>query len=63
MFGDLGAQMVTGHRFLGGFIRSHIERDEYVVSKVCRWVRHVYVLAEAASTQPQLACAALTKSL
>ena len=63
VFGDLGIQVVTGHRFLGGFIGSHSEREEYVVSKVRRWVGHINVLAEAASTQPQLAYAALTKSL
>ena len=34
IFGDLGIQVVTGHRFLGGFIGSHSERDEYVISKV-----------------------------
>jgi len=34
VFGDLGVQVVTGHRFLGGFIGSHREREEYVVSKV-----------------------------
>ena len=63
VFGDLGVQVVTGHKFLGGFIGSHSEREEYVVSKVCRWVGHVNVLTEAASTQRQLAYAALTKSL
>ena len=63
VFGDLGAQVVTGHRFLGGFIGNHSEREEYVVSKVCRWVGHVNVLTEATSTQPQLAYAALTKFL
>ena len=55
--------MVTGHRFLGGFIGSHSERDEYVMSKVCRWVEHVDVLAKAAVTQPQLAYAAFSRSL
>ena len=30
IFGDLGIQVVTVHRFLGGFIGSHSERDEYV---------------------------------
>ena len=33
------------------------------MSKVRRWVGHINVLAEAASTQPQLAYATLTKSL
>ena len=34
IFGDLGVQVVTGHRFLGGFIGSHSERDEYVCLKL-----------------------------
>ena len=63
IFGDLGVQVVTGHRFLGGFIGSQCGRGEYVMSKVRRWVGHVNVLAQAASTRPQLAYAALTRSL
>ena len=63
VFGDLGVQVVTGHRFLGGFIESRSEKDEYVMSKVRRWVGHLDVLAEAALTQPQLAYAALSRSL
>ena len=50
VFGDLGVQVVTDHRFLGGFIRSQSEKDEYVMSKVHRLVGHLDVLAEAAST-------------
>ena len=63
MFGDLGVQVVTGHRFLGGFIESPREKDEYVLSKVDRWVRGIDVLSEAASSQPQLAYGALSRSL
>ena len=63
VFGDLGVQVVTGHRFLGGFIGNQSEKDECVMSKVHRWVGHLDVLAEAASTQPQLAYAALSRSL
>ena len=37
--------------------------NEYVMSKVRRWVGHLDVLAEAASIQPQLAYAALSRSL
>ena len=55
--------MVTGHRFLGGFIGSCREGDEYVMSKVNRWVRHIDVLSEAASSQPQLAYAVFSRSL
>ena len=63
IFLDLGIQVVTGHRFLGGFLGSHSERDEYVMSKVHKWVGHVDVLAGSAVTQPQLAYAALSRSL
>ena len=63
IFGDLGIQVVTGHRFLGGFLGSYSDRDEYVMSKVRKWVEHVDVLAGAAVTQPQLTYAALSRSL
>ena len=58
-----GIQVVTGHRFLGGFLGSRSERDEYVMSKVHKWVGHVDVLAGAVVTQPQLAYATLSRSL
>jgi len=51
--------MVTGHRFLGGFIGG----DKCVMSKVHKWVEHVDVLAKAALTQPKLAYAAFSRSL
>ena len=63
VFGDLGVQVVTGQRILGGFIGSPKESDQYVMSKVDRWVRHSDVLSEAASSQPQLAYAVLSRSL
>jgi len=55
--------VVTGHRFLEGFIGSLSGRDEYVQSKVHKWAGHINVLADVASTQPQLAYAALVHSL
>ena len=54
---------MTGYRFLGGFLGSHSERDEYVMFKVRRWVGYVDVLAGTAVTQLQLAYAALSRSL
>ena len=60
---DLGIQVLTGHRFLSGFLGSHNERDEYVMSKICKWVRHVYVLPGAAVTQLQFAYGVLSRSL
>ena len=47
---ELGVQVVTDHRFLGGFLGSRSEKDEYVMSKVYRWVGYVDVLARAAVT-------------
>jgi len=63
VFGGLGVRVVTGHRFLGGFIGSLSGRNEYVQSKVHKWAGYINVLADVASTQPQLACAALVHSL
>ena len=54
---------MTGQRFLGGFLGNRSERNEYVMSKVHKWVEHVDVLAGAAVTQPQLSYAALSISL
>ena len=60
---ELGVQVVNDHRFIGGFLGSRSERDEYVMSKVCRWVSYFDVLARAVVTKPQLAFAALSRSL
>ena len=54
---------MTGHRFLGGFFSSRSQKDKYVMSKVRKCVGHVDVLAGAAVTEPQLAYAALSRSL
>ena len=63
VFGDLGVQVVTGHRFLGGFIEDSGDRQNFVLQKVLQWSGHVRTLAAVASSQPQAAFAALTKSL
>jgi len=63
VFSGLGVQVVTGHRFLRGFIGSLSARDDYVLFKVYRWAGHINVLADVALTQLQLAYAALVHSL
>jgi len=63
VFGGLGIRVVTSHRFLRGFIGSLSARDDYVLSKVHRWARHINMLADATLTHPQLAYAALVHSL
>ena len=34
IFGDLGINVVTGRRFLGGFIRDPAQRQDFVLQKV-----------------------------
>ena len=55
IFGPLGIQIVTGHRFLGGFIGDLDERRNFVIDKVLQWSNHVKTLAAVASLQPQAA--------
>jgi len=63
VFRDLGVQVVTGNRYLGGFIGDIPGQNSYITSKVQKWLGHIKVLSGAAATQPQLAYAAFTKSL
>jgi len=63
MFSDLGVRVVTGNRFLGGFIGDLSDQNSYVTSKIQKWVGNIKVLSDVAVTQPQLAYAAFTKSL
>jgi hypothetical protein len=60
---QLGVQVVSGQRFLGGFVGSTTDREEYVKKKVDYWCAAVRKLAQVAASQPQAAFAALTKSL
>ena len=63
IFGDLGVRIVTGHRFLGGYIGDPAMRDDYVLQKVQQWCKYVRTFAAIASSQPQAAFVAVTKSL
>ena len=62
-FSNLGVKVVTGNRFLGGFVGDLSDQNSYVTSKVQKWVGHIKVLSDVATAQPQLAYAAFTKSL
>ena len=44
LFHDLGVQVVTGHRYLGGFIGDLHDRDVFVHRKVIKWVNYVNTL-------------------
>jgi hypothetical protein len=63
LFEDLGVEVVTGHRFLGGFIGDPSSKDIYIQQKVEKWCCHVEKLAEIAIKNPQEAFCAFTKSL
>ncbi len=54
---------MSGQRFLGGFIGDADTQKYFTQQKVSAWSKSVEKLAEVATTQPQAAFAALTKSL
>lgn len=62
-FEELGISIVTGNRFLGGYIGDKAGKEEYVHNKVVKWVNSIERLGVISKSQPQAAYAALTKSL
>ena len=62
LFVKLGVTVVTGHRFLGGFIGEQEGNDEHVKQKVQKWVQYVENLTKGAESQPQAVHEVLTKS-
>ena len=63
IFYDFSVKVVTGNRFLDGFIGDLSGQNSYVMSKVQKWVGYIKVLSNIAIAQPKLAYAAFTKSL
>ena len=63
VFEGTGVSVVTGHRFLGGFVGDREGGVCFVEKKVEDWVSYVQKLADAAKSQPQAAYASLVKSL
>ena len=45
LFHDLGVQVVTGHRCLGGFIGDLHDRDMFACNKVNQWLNHVHTFS------------------
>ena len=60
---DLGVQVVTGNRYLGGFIGDLHDRDVFVHNKVNKWVNYVHTFSDIALIQPKLGYTAVTRSL
>ena len=63
LFNELGVKVVTSQRFLGGYVGDRESTEEYVQQQVQNWVHRVEKLTNTATSQPQAAYAALTKSL
>jgi hypothetical protein len=61
--GALTVKVVTGTRFLGGFVGEETERRQYVEKKVKGWVALTTKLADVAELQPQAAHTAYRLSL
>jgi hypothetical protein len=62
-FKDLGFTIVTGTRYLGGFVGSAEDQSDWVKSKTSDWVAAVHELSQVAARYPQSAYAGLQKSL
>ena len=62
-FKDFKLNIVTGYRFLGGFIGNEDDVNKWLNQKVDVWVKSVEKLASVAQYEPQAAYVAFTKSL
>jgi hypothetical protein len=62
-FKDSGFKVVTGSRYLGGFIGDKAEQREWVLKKVQAWAAGVLELSKVAGRYPQAAYVGLQKSL
>ena len=56
-------KVVTGSRFLGGFVGEHSMAADFVSEKVKIWCNIIQQLSNVAITKPQASLAALTRSL
>ena len=62
-FRGLGIRVVTGHRYLGGFLGNVLAERECLGKKVEGWTESVAILAGVVLNHPQYAYAGLQKSL
>ena len=63
MFKQLGIRVVTGRRFLGGFIGGKEDVHQWLKQKIESWIGSVKKISNVAKTQPQAAFTGFTKSL
>ena len=63
LFHDLGVSVVTGSRFLGGFVGEQSLAADFVSNKVGVWCKCIQSLSDVAIDEPQALFAALARSL
>ena len=63
LFHDLGVRVVTGSRFLGGFVGERSLAADFVSNKVKVWCNCIQQLSDVALVEPQASFAALARSL
>ena len=63
VFGELGVQVVTSRRLLGGVVGDEDGRAGFVSYLVEKWVNKLDILTTIANQQPKVAYAAVVKSL
>ena len=62
-FRGLGIRVVTGHRYLGGYILDREAEESWLKEKIKGWTESVAILAGVSQNHPQSAYAGLQKSL
>ena len=63
IFRDLGIKVVTGQRFLGGFIGTASDVECWLQGKIASWVAAVEKMSHVAIHEPQAAFVAFSKSI
>ncbi|CEM17529.1 unnamed protein product [Vitrella brassicaformis CCMP3155] len=63
VFGDTDVEIVSGARYMGGFVGTAEVKRAYATERVQEWQRCVNRMADAAARYPQAAHTALTTSL
>ena len=63
LFGSFGVKIVSGSRFLGGYVGDDEGCEDFVKLKVNEWVASIGRLVEVSRSQPQAAFAVLVKSI
>ena len=62
-FSDLGFRVVTGSRYLGGFIGEEAAQAAWLDDKISSWAEAVGTMAGLTRRHPQTAYAGMQKSL